>query len=258
MGCHGRIALSIYTNHKELLPCFELIQLHELLEEDTEYRLKDESEPSDQKLMNHTECELNLYTQIQCECKAVYTNKGKQIETSFNKTNEVQGVSFVEENDIRNKEKDISEALPCQPPPKELNPGNTVDSSNDMQGPKVEHKDGENLEKITSRWHVCKPVRVFYDNECGKDCGMWHTCNLDLRFCSGYDAIYGKDENGMLKQWMCFQDHERQSIRGNRNKYDLRIGKKGFALDDAWEKCEKINGGTVYPWHDKGFEEEER
>ncbi|GKE67950.1 hypothetical protein Tco_1522111 [Tanacetum coccineum] len=50
-----RNALSYFlTNHKELLPCFELIQLHELLEEDTEYRLKDESEPSDQKLMNHT------------------------------------------------------------------------------------------------------------------------------------------------------------------------------------------------------------
>nr|GEU91509.1 putative reverse transcriptase domain-containing protein [Tanacetum cinerariifolium] len=31
----------------------------------------------------------------------------------------------------------------------------------------------------------------------------------------GYDAIYEKGENGMLKKWMCFPDHERQSIRGN-------------------------------------------
>ncbi|GKE90249.1 hypothetical protein Tco_1567724 [Tanacetum coccineum] len=76
----------------------------------------------------------------------------------------------------------------------------TVDSSNDMPGPEIEHKEGENLENITSRWHMCKRVRVFYDNKCGKDCGMWPTCNPDLSFCSGYDAIYGKDENGMLKQ----------------------------------------------------------
>ncbi|GKD15991.1 phospholipase-like protein [Tanacetum coccineum] len=52
--------------------------------------------------------------------------------------------------------------------------------------------------------------------ECGKDCGMWPTYNPDLSFCGGYDAIYGKGENGMLKQWMCFQDHKRQSVGANR------------------------------------------
>ncbi|GJV03019.1 phospholipase-like protein [Tanacetum coccineum] len=75
---------------------------------------------------------------------------------------------------------------------------------------------GPNLERIISRWHVCKPVRVFYNNECGKDYKMWPTCNPDLSFCSGYDAIYGKGENGMLEQWTCFRDHERQSADGNR------------------------------------------
>ncbi|GKF43807.1 hypothetical protein Tco_0130359 [Tanacetum coccineum] len=44
---------------------------------------------------------------------------------------------------------------------------------------------------------------------------MWPTCNHDLSFCSGYNAIYGKGENGMLEQWMCFRDHERQSVDGN-------------------------------------------
>ncbi|GJX74425.1 phospholipase-like protein [Tanacetum coccineum] len=43
----------------------------------------------------------------------------------------------------------------------------------------------------------------------------WPTCNPDLSFCSGYDAIYGKEECGMLKQWICFLDHERQNDRGN-------------------------------------------
>ncbi|GKC89956.1 hypothetical protein Tco_1150605 [Tanacetum coccineum] len=235
----------------------------------------------------------------------------------------------------------------------------TLDSNDNMQEPKVEHKNVISLEKITSRYHVCKPVRVFYDNECGKDCGMWPTCNPDLSFC--YDAIYGKREHGMLEQWTCFRDHERQGVDGNRmiftdflkvrygnktidditrerryyewvaqnsefndngisheatmydnpykyhheypcsyfaqkdkgmpkpwepsfnegmrdnpysrmfneykktfdyeveqwaNEYNLRIGKKGYALDDVWEKCEKFHRGTIYPWHDEGFEEE--
>ncbi|GJT58960.1 phospholipase-like protein [Tanacetum coccineum] len=42
------------------------------------------------------------------------------------------------------------------------------------------------------------------------------------------------------------------------NEYDLRIGKKGYALDDVWERCKKLHGITLYPWHDKGFKEEER
>ncbi|GJW60741.1 phospholipase-like protein [Tanacetum coccineum] len=76
----------------------------------------------------------------------------------------------------------------------------TLDSVDNMQELEVKHEDivqNPNLVRIISRWHVCKLVRVFYDNECGKDCGMWPTCNPDL---SGYDVVYGKGENGMLEQ----------------------------------------------------------
>ncbi|GKB76636.1 phospholipase-like protein [Tanacetum coccineum] len=58
-------------------------------------------------------------------------------------------------------------------------------------------------------------IQGLEDNHEDVDCGMWPTCNPDLSFCSGYDAIYGKEENGMLEQWMSFWDHERQSVRGN-------------------------------------------
>ncbi|GKA33218.1 phospholipase-like protein [Tanacetum coccineum] len=69
------------------------------------------------------------------KCKAVYANKGAQIETSSDGTNELQGVSFVADDDIQNEEGVISRALPCQLPPKELNPGSftlpcTIDSLN--------------------------------------------------------------------------------------------------------------------------------
>ncbi|GJS30729.1 hypothetical protein Tco_0491349 [Tanacetum coccineum] len=42
------------------------------------------------------------------------------------------------------------------------------------------------------------------------------------------------------------------------NECELRIGKKGYILEDIWEKCEHVHGGTLYSWHDDGFEEEER
>nr|GFD46882.1 hypothetical protein [Tanacetum cinerariifolium] len=74
-----------------------------------------------------------------------------------------------------------------------------------------EHMPQVTKEHIPSRWHVCKPVSVLYDNEYGKDYGMWPTCNPDSSFCSGYDIVYGKGEHGMLEQYTCFWDHKRQS-----------------------------------------------
>ncbi|GKC15309.1 hypothetical protein Tco_1012091, partial [Tanacetum coccineum] len=91
----------------------------------------------------------------------------------------------------------------------------------------------------------------------------------------GYDVVYGKGENEMLEQWMCFRDHERQRVDrnrmiiidflkvryGNKTIDDAtreRLWKNAYALDDVWEKCEKFHGGTLYPWHDEGFEEEEQ
>nr|GEU52592.1 hypothetical protein [Tanacetum cinerariifolium] len=91
----------------------------------------------------------------------------------------------------------------------------TVDSSSDSQ----ENEVGIHLYENVSRWYVCKPIHITF-KVCEEDCGIWPTCNLDLSFCSGYDAIYGKEENEMLKQWICFRDHKRQNVRGNGIKFD--------------------------------------
>ncbi|GKD79962.1 hypothetical protein Tco_1342583, partial [Tanacetum coccineum] len=40
------------------------------------------------------------------------------------------------------------------------------------------------------------------------------------------------------------------------NEYIIRIGKKGYVLDDVWEKCEHYHRKTIDSWHDKGFEED--
>nr|GFA73093.1 hypothetical protein [Tanacetum cinerariifolium] len=70
------------------------------------------------------------------------------------------------------------------------------------------------LENVVARWHVCKPVCVTV-KDCEKDCEKLPTCNFDLSFCSGYDAIYRNEEDGMLKQWICFRDNERPNVWGN-------------------------------------------
>nr|GEV72081.1 ribonuclease H-like domain-containing protein [Tanacetum cinerariifolium] len=102
--------------------------------------------------------------------KSVYTNKITQIETSSRGTKEVQGVSFIADDE----EGDTSGALPCQLPPKELNPRSfTLPCSIGI---------GED--------------RVKFDMD-----GV---------------LFMEKGDNGMLKQWMCFRDHEGQSVGGNR------------------------------------------
>ncbi|GKA78785.1 reverse transcriptase domain-containing protein [Tanacetum coccineum] len=42
------------------------------------------------------------------------------------------------------------------------------------------------------------------------------------------------------------------------DEYELRIGKKGYMLEDIWEYCEKVQGDNTNWWHDHGFEEDER
>ncbi|GJV05330.1 hypothetical protein Tco_1338899 [Tanacetum coccineum] len=41
------------------------------------------------------------------------------------------------------------------------------------------------------------------------------------------------------------------------NEYILRIGKKGYVLDDVWEKCEHYYKKTNEAWHNEGYEEDE-
>ncbi|GJZ93566.1 phospholipase-like protein [Tanacetum coccineum] len=54
------------------------------------------------------------------ECKSIY--KKAQIKAPSSRTIEIQGISFVTEEE----EEDSSETLPCQLPPKEMNPGSST------------------------------------------------------------------------------------------------------------------------------------
>ncbi|GJR87732.1 hypothetical protein Tco_0211743 [Tanacetum coccineum] len=68
---------------------------------------------------------------------------------------------------------------------------------------------------LVKRWHVCKPVHVTYGNGNGEDCGMWPTCDPDSKFCFGYNEVFGVNEQGSLRMWICFRDHERRTVKGS-------------------------------------------
>ncbi|GKE33714.1 hypothetical protein Tco_1453036 [Tanacetum coccineum] len=202
---------------------------------------------------------------------------------------------------------------------------------------------------LVKRSHVCKPIHVTHDDGSGEDCGMWPTCDPDSKFFFEYNEVFGINEQGSLRLWICFRDHERRNVKGsymgfadflqghreqggdelrpirprpcnysfeewlkirighnnlhesdrkfilnewilsydveeeytkeignpysrifdeyNRvinneiehlsNEYILRIGKKGYVLDDVWEKCQQNYKKTNEAWHDEEYEEDE-
>nr|GEY06547.1 hypothetical protein [Tanacetum cinerariifolium] len=159
------------------------------------------------------------------ECKSIY----KTTPIPSSRTSSIQVVSFVAEEE---EERECSETLPCK---------QHDDSQKDEVGSHFS-------EDVVSRWHVCKPIHVTF-KVCKEYCGIWPTCNLDLSFCSGYDVIYGKEKNGMLKQWV--------TLKGQGITHTLgTLRKKRYALEEVWEKCKKFHDSAKL-WYDKEFEEEE-
>ncbi|GJY56113.1 reverse transcriptase domain-containing protein [Tanacetum coccineum] len=67
----------------------------------------------------HAKAAIEIPTSSVGQCKAVYKDAPIN-KASTNKTNEIHGVSFFDEEEDDNL---VSEGLPCQLPPKEMNPG---------------------------------------------------------------------------------------------------------------------------------------
>nr|GEW72047.1 phospholipase D beta 1-like [Tanacetum cinerariifolium] len=116
---------------------------------------------------------------------------------------------------------------------------------------------------FTKKWHVCKPVQVFYDGESGEDCGMWPTCDPDSSFCYGYKEVFRNCDREWLDngtpstttvfdkctyktnyptpispdEWDTRYDEYKRvfdnEVENLSNDYPLRIGKKGYVLDDV-------------------------
>ncbi|GJV55461.1 reverse transcriptase domain-containing protein [Tanacetum coccineum] len=109
---------------------------------------------------------------------------------------------------------------------------NTIDPHNEISRQTNPFLDKRGL---TIRWHVCKPVQVSYDDESGEDCGMWPTCYPNSSFCYGYKEVFEKREQGLLKQWVSFRDHEMRTVKGSCMEFadflQVRYGNQG--IDDT-------------------------
>ncbi|GJZ58457.1 hypothetical protein Tco_0613951 [Tanacetum coccineum] len=47
------------------------------------------------------------------------------------------------------------------------------------------------------------------------NCGMWLTCDPGSKFCFGYKEVFRVNEQGTLRMWICFRDHERRTVKGS-------------------------------------------
>ncbi|GJZ27693.1 ribonuclease H-like domain-containing protein [Tanacetum coccineum] len=124
----------------------------------------------------------------------------------------------------------------------------TVDSSDDMyelEGNQDDEVGSHLLENVVSKWHFRKPVRITFV-DCEKDCGQWPTCNPDLSFCSGYDAIYKREESGMLnkirEQNIDDVTRERRYYKWVAHNYDFNVkSRRATEYADPYDFCWELN-----------------
>ncbi|GJU35958.1 integrase, catalytic region, zinc finger, CCHC-type containing protein [Tanacetum coccineum] len=88
------------------------------------------------------------------------------------------------------------------------------------------------------RWHICKPVHVTYDDGNGEDCGMWPTCDHDSKFCFGYNEVFGVNEHGTLRLWICQQNYKKTNEAWHDEAYEedemWQIGDKKTDYDPPY------------------------
>ncbi|GKB07106.1 hypothetical protein Tco_0835339 [Tanacetum coccineum] len=149
---------------------------HELPEEDTDFVSEDESETGDQKLINYTRNDKPFRPKPQPEDEELSFDDDPD---NWLKTKMERCICRHDKEGEEDALIAILKSLVAKCKAVYANK-DTVDLSDDMQEPEVEHREVENLEKITLRWHVCKPIRVFYENKRRKDCEMWPTIMTDF------------------------------------------------------------------------------
>ncbi|GJW10802.1 hypothetical protein Tco_1576629 [Tanacetum coccineum] len=130
----------------------------------------------------------------------------------------------------------------------------TVDSSSDSQ----ENEVGSHLSKNVSRWHVCKPVHITFKghkniSDSIRSVMFKEWVNKDFNF--GVNIGRTKDDP-YSRNFDVYKDEFDKEIEQLVNEYELKAGRKSYALEEVWEKCENFYDSTKL-WYDEGFEEEE-
>nr|GEU37937.1 hypothetical protein [Tanacetum cinerariifolium] len=192
------------------------------------------------------ECPLN--EEVKSVEEAVYANNEALIDnTSSNETNEV---SFVANNkaQVAQEEDDVpTKVLPCQLPPKELNPRSftlpcTMGSLNFYAMADLEWC-SENSSPVTL-------TLIFYFDPRGLQTS---TEGLSLQ---GMVIDKVKDPRSRsFDDYKWIFDLEVDQLA---DEYELGIGKKGHMLDNTLDNYKKVKGDNAYWRHDHGIEENER
>ncbi|GKD81438.1 hypothetical protein Tco_1348277 [Tanacetum coccineum] len=98
-----------------------------------------------------------------------------------------------------------------------------------------------------------------------------------MRIRIGHNNLHESDREFIFNEWILdsydveeeyareigdlyskrFDEYNRvfnNEIKHLSNEYILRIGKKGYVLDDVWEKCQQNYKKTNEAWHDEAYE----
>ncbi|GJU56769.1 hypothetical protein Tco_1234535 [Tanacetum coccineum] len=99
-------------------------------------------------------------------------------------------------------------------------------------------------------------IRIGHNNLHESDCEfIFNEWILDI-----YDVVeeYAREISDPYSRR--FEEYNRvfnNEIEHLSNEYILRIGRKGYVLDDVWEKCQQNYKKTNEAWHDEAYEENE-
>nr|GEV47413.1 RNA-directed DNA polymerase, eukaryota [Tanacetum cinerariifolium] len=212
----GPFAPKPQQENKELIPEKDL---DEWLKAKMEKRMCGQDKESEEDAL------IDILKSLVRECKAVYTNKSAKIETSSRETNEVQGVSFVADDE----EGDISRTLSFR---------------------KLANLKETNMELEMDNMTKKAPLgTVRYKNKNIND------TTREKRYYE-WDAHNSEFDDNVLNKWVLDSfDVKAEYGKTRDDPYSRR--KRGM----PWMTCgknTKISMGASYPWHDEGFEEEER
>ncbi|GJW42991.1 hypothetical protein Tco_0071790 [Tanacetum coccineum] len=189
------------------------------MEEEVEYMTDDEVVMSEPKEMeNMKDALISIIKSIRQEMKDDIKKSPFEAST----TSISDETSSIASNEVDNDDNNTSNTASCRLP-KELSPGSfrlpfNIDNHSFYAITTLDAKDN------------IMPLKEVYAREIG---------NPYSRRFNEYNRVFNNE------------------IEHLSNEYILRIGKKGYILDDVWEKCQQNYKKTNEAWKDKAYEEDE-
>ncbi|GJS18103.1 hypothetical protein Tco_0412575 [Tanacetum coccineum] len=118
------------------------------------------------------------------------------------------------------------------------------------------------LDEWESRCHITYTGSTYNQNIPNNDPTSFSLEHSELgeKILDSFDVEYeyakeiGNPYSRRFDEYKRVFDNEVENLS---NEYTLRMGKKGYVLDDVWEKCEQYHKKVIDSWHDIGYREKE-